>query len=182
MNFLRLFLSPRSRFDAWINATFGGDSFANSCTRIRREKWRGKKYRSRRTTSPIGIFVSIWLFQAEDVLRYIYTRQRVIKRSYVIDCANKHLSDWELQLVSERDEITNAGYRDSNFSKMHRQKKFYVNIYIYRTYLFILKKNRTIFTDFRIKNKSSILNDSMRNEYRYRSSLPECYFEGVKGP
>lgn len=113
---------------------------------------------------------------------YIYTRQRVIKRSYVIDCANKHLSDWELQLVSERDEITNAGYRDSNFSKMHRQKKFYVNIYIYRTYLFILKKNRTIFTDFRIKNKSSILNDSMRNEYRYRSSLPECYFEGVKGP
>lgn len=38
------------------------------------------------------------------------------------------------------------------------------------------------FTDFRIKNKSSILDDSMRNEYRYRSSLPECYFEGVKGP
>lgn len=68
---------------------------------------------------------------------YIYTRQRVIKRSYVIDCANKHLSDWELQLVSERDEITNAGYRDSNFSKMHRQKKFYVNIYIYIPCVFI---------------------------------------------
>lgn len=50
-------------------------------------------------------------------------------------------------------------------------------------YLFMYEKKSDGFYGFSdLKNESSILDDSMRNEYRYRSSLPECYFEGVKGP
>lgn len=64
-------------------------------------------------------------------------------------------------------------------------EKRYVNVYknVNCMYLFMYEKKSDDFYGFSdLKNESSILDDSMRNEYRYRSSLPECYFEGVKGP